>query len=304
MKGSKYCVTYPYAQELAASTLDLEEFGQVLEQWHTWKGKRFASKTWLARCKRAGWMRALSSQTFVVYLGTSSRDLLTLFPAVFHASRSVQPASEKEPKTNATYGHISSKACEQFGPKLPSLKTSQVSQLRKAKASTQFSTMCCATWRSWVMSQRRDSSQRQKLARPTCENDGSFLEFYATPTAKANQTSPYMMKHPGCRNIAWPTPDVTQRPHEGNVRLLRKGVQNGLPKSEADAMLGRDISKPQGKLGIWPTPTTAEGGKIGQSHPAQLSTSGSPLGRLNPAWVETLMGFPIGWTDLGHLETQ
>jgi len=26
-------------------------------------------------------------------------------------------------------------------------------------------------------------------------------------------------------------------------------------------------------------------------------------GQLNPQWVEWLMGFPIGWTDLGHLET-
>jgi hypothetical protein len=26
-------------------------------------------------------------------------------------------------------------------------------------------------------------------------------------------------------------------------------------------------------------------------------------GRLNPAWVEWLMGFPIGWTDLGPSET-
>ena len=45
------------------------------------------------------------------------------------------------------------------------------------------------------------------------------------------------------------------RPHEGNVRLLRKGVEQGMDKAEADAMLGRDIGKPQGKLAAWPTPT-------------------------------------------------
>lgn len=26
-------------------------------------------------------------------------------------------------------------------------------------------------------------------------------------------------------------------------------------------------------------------------------------GQLNPPWVEWLMGFPIGWTDLGDSET-
>ena len=27
-------------------------------------------------------------------------------------------------------------------------------------------------------------------------------------------------------------------------------------------------------------------------------------GQLNPTWVEWLMGFPEGWTDLEHSETQ
>ena len=26
-------------------------------------------------------------------------------------------------------------------------------------------------------------------------------------------------------------------------------------------------------------------------------------GRLNPVWIEWLMGWPLGWTDLKHLET-
>ena len=27
-------------------------------------------------------------------------------------------------------------------------------------------------------------------------------------------------------------------------------------------------------------------------------------GQLNPTWVEWLMGYPLGWTDLDHSETQ
>jgi len=81
----------------------------------------------------------------------------------------------------------------------------------------------------------------------------------------------------------------------------------------------------------WPTPTTAEGGKIscranyGQvglsNHPAiqglpkrtKMSKGGqlppeansltNPHGLLNADWVEMLMGFPIGFTDLGRSET-
>ena len=57
--------------------------------------------------------------------------------------------------------------------------------------------------------------------------------------------------------------------------------------------------------GMWPTATT-------QDHSTRYAQGGMPLGmaarlrdgvksgdgHLNPEWVEWLMGFPIGWTDL------
>jgi hypothetical protein len=131
----------------------------------------------------------------------------------------------------------------------------------------------------------------------------------------------------------WPTPDCTMRPHEGNVRMLRKAVDLGMPKEEADAILGRDIAKPQGKLPAWPTPRASTGGPDPESRAtgknlqnavascptpmardhkdgdatANVPTNGhlgraaprdptSHPGQLNPDWVEMLMGFPIGWT--------
>jgi len=42
--------------------------------------------------------------------------------------------------------------------------------------------------------------------------------------------------------------------------MLRKAVDLGMPKEEADAILGRDIAKPQGKLPAWPTPRASTGG--------------------------------------------
>lgn len=61
----------------------------------------------------------------------------------------------------------------------------------------------------------------------------------------------------------------------------------------------------------WKTPTVAEGGKIAnQVNQGQLGLSNDPLlergkkdksenyrGYLNPRWVETLMGVPVGWCD-------
>lgn len=98
--------------------------------------------------------------------------------------------------------------------------------------------------------------------------------------------------------------------------------------------LARRTAAAAGSSSDWPTPTVAEGGKIsctanfGQqglsNHPAiqgkpgrekreksrgglldptHASTYGKSRGLLNPAWVEQLMGFPTGWTDLGRWET-
>jgi hypothetical protein len=145
-----------------------------------------------------------------------------------------------------------------------------------------------------------------------------------------------MQKHPGCRAI-WPTP-----------RTITGGAESAERKQE----LGRTASGGgdlQAAVKNWPTPTGAEGSKIGNqpnygqlglsNHPEIVgeiqqekltksgrwpietardhkafgvngladpdnpNTNGNRGGLLNPAWVETLMGFPIGWTDCVRLAT-
>jgi hypothetical protein len=73
-------------------------------------------------------------------------------------------------------------------------------------------------------------------------------------------------------------------PCEGTVRLCRQRWLDGdATLEEASAIAGRDVRKSQGKVpAMLPTPTSQDA--IG--------------GKLNPQWVEWLMGFPIGWTDL------
>jgi hypothetical protein len=48
-----------------------------------------------------------------------------------------------------------------------------------------------------------------------------------------------------------------------------------------------------GAVKAWPTPPTASRRSGLQSH-----GQNAILGQLNPTWVELLMGFPPGWTDL------
>lgn len=117
----------------------------------------------------------------------------------------------------------------------------------------------------------------------------------------------------------WPTPTAVWRPMEGNVRILREKVLAGeMSEQEATAMLGKSPFEAQGTIPqMWPTPaardyrgangyeTTLDKMEQGRrAHLDQLPNAvqvveGKAIrGTLNPMWVEWLMGFPLGWTDL------
>ena len=88
----------------------------------------------------------------------------------------------------------------------------------------------------------------------------------------------------------WPTPTVC-----GNYN--RKGVSATSVDGFATA------------IKIWATPVARDYRSPGRSRLERTgSKSGDPLpqqvgGTLNPTWVEWLMGWPLGWTDLRPLET-
>lgn len=115
----------------------------------------------------------------------------------------------------------------------------------------------------------------------------------------------------GCGSMLdWPTPTVTQRPNEGNVRLLRKKCVAGeLSWDEAKALAGKDVREAQGIVpAYWPTPTANEdacgtpNGKMQKmlgNHP-EVRSSGK--GTLNPDWVCWLMQWPVGWASCEPLD--
>lgn len=122
---------------------------------------------------------------------------------------------------------------------------------------------------------------------PNAERRISAIEsgFFATPTAKANQLAPSMMKHASCRKML-PTPNTLNHKDSG--------------------ILGRDWG---GDLlaasKLWPTPAARDWKDA--NYPSEHNRHTPPLavhagGKLNPTWVEWLMGWPLGWTDLKPLE--
>jgi hypothetical protein len=90
----------------------------------------------------------------------------------------------------------------------------------------------------------------------------------------------------------WPTPRATDGSKGGRTE---EGARKELARGK-NVDLGVAVK-------MWPTPrafmhkdSTTDRGK---------SNLGEVVGgQLNPMWVEWLMGFPLGWTDLEDSETQ
>ena len=113
----------------------------------------------------------------------------------------------------------------------------------------------------------------------------------------------------------WPTPSASRARSEGMIGQMRAKVDAGkISKEEAEAMIGGSLTP--ARMSYWPTPSSVgpNGGPTGLAGGAGNrkklydmlgEEEGKKLGcaSLNPNWVEWLMGFPLGWTDLEDSET-
>jgi DNA (cytosine-5)-methyltransferase 1 len=141
----------------------------------------------------------------------------------------------------------------------------------------------CPSYKRWATGLRRDCLWRLKSARRTA---GSASSSWPTPIADDASGSGYcysqgnhdrpVLKLTGVAK-KWATP--TARDWKDGSGPSRKAPTNSL--------LGRQAPR-SGIVG----PLSSPGGPI------------SPRPRLNPRFVEWLMGLPVGWTDFAPLGTQ
>jgi DNA (cytosine-5)-methyltransferase 1 len=109
----------------------------------------------------------------------------------------------------------------------------------------------------------------------------------------------------------WPTPTATEGTGGGSAKSGLKALhREKRPSGNHRTFSLRDAVK------IWPTPTASASASKGSSPATLTRKSGksrindrldhavmhSDSGQLNPTWVEWLMGWPLGWTDLKPLE--
>jgi len=125
----------------------------------------------------------------------------------------------------------------------------------------------------------------------------------------------------------WPTPQVGEekvsRPRilggtQNQVMLSQVAIEESIALSQ-DGPHDQDPNSTTGKSQeSWPTPrankvhpeiTDKNRDQLANRNKSNLEEEiaghcGTATGKLNPDWVEQLMGLPVGWTDLGSWETE
>ena len=240
--------------------------------------------------------------TFKPLTADRGEELLTLYLEAFRARTSQQPdeaqgLTEPDPECGAIWQELLAR----YDRATSSWKTPQCSLLGDY---TEF----LETWPRWGLMQDGVSYQRQTLVRhteeiasgswPTPRSCSAMAATITPESAWAENRFPNLETVVGRR--LWPTPRALEidETYEGYIDRMKR---SGNPKN-----MGK--TRPQNltmAVKMLPTPT-CHNSKEG-AYPAEFTRNTPTLsaqagGTLNPTWVEWLMGWPLGWTDLKPLE--
>jgi hypothetical protein len=162
---------------------------------------------------------------------------------------------------------------------------------------------------------------------------GTGYGLWHTPTASGTSPS-YEKRYPGGKTRPHPIPNLAAEVNEGTpysvTSAQRKWATPTANKSNSCSMEAalKEAQRlhPKGNYTLatqvatdpttwWPTPTARDYKDTAKNwedlakyeHKKRLACSVAAQeqtsGQLNPTWVEWLMGYPLGWTDLSASET-
>ena len=276
----------PSARDMAASRLDSNEQAFACAQSLMWRGKHSPQRTWSQRLKREKWLRLLSGRMLrPSHTQTFTDEWASCLP-VIPASRSARQAKEKEKQTSATCGHSLQGELPLASPDLCSAKMSRDTLPLGLRT-------FLATWGQWVTATRQDYLARRKSAQHTGENGCSGLQNW--PTARATDAKGHSMSK--VQRIA----AGTMEPGKAQLREWVLMDNDGQPVQGNPSTDGKNREQ-------WATPTAAQAEKPQGPNSKQV---GQANGKLNPNWVEQLMGLdpgrtqlPTEWTGCDFLATE
>lgn len=229
-------------------------------------------------------------------------DLSKSSPEVSRAK--TYPAREKGPESAEKEADYGQKWQEWFA------KLDPVTSLWKTRQCSLFGDLdeSLETWPRWGMMR---NGACLELAMPVHLTKGTESGYLPTPRAtdgdKGTRTAEGAAKEwargknkdLGMVAVLWPTP--------------RAGNPGSRPNGKGGKILAEEVAiaegiRERGKA-IWKTPQRDDAKNSGNNEvrreglSRQVRLTEGPSGKLNPQWVEWLMGWKIGWTDLNPLET-
>ena len=244
--------TSAYAQDMKESEWELNDLASLLSQSCSVNGKDSPSKTWLIRWKRDKSLQHLSGLILKPCHTKSFWDKSISSQLDSHANLFQVLATSKVWTILDTSSHTSSMESEDANQSLFNWKMLKESSAVKHPMENQYSNMSADLWKQKVTSLKQSWSQRVKLAHHTKESESSSL-VYPTPSTTDSVGGSQM--------------NQTELTSKG-FKTVRKGTKTAYGSKLRDAV---------DKIESWPTPTSAEGTKIGsQANYGQKGLSNHP----------------------------
>lgn len=274
-------ITYPSVADTVELELDSNKFCQMCANSLMWRSKPMQLQICAKRWKKVYWFQRLSGQTLKPLTFRRFEKALNMefSVPVFHANLFRLVAKEKPQKTLDTSGPTSSRELDNVTPCFVFWKTCKELSPQKQETGKVFLNMSAENWKKKVIELRQEYLARQKSAHLTKEKE--FLSW-ATPTIHGNNNKKGLTKKSGdglnTQVKKWPTPAA--RDYKGTNSI--------------EHITGKTASK-RGHMGQLPNAVLANGLQDQNKN----NTTGKNQGqRLNPNWVEQLMGLPVGWTQI------
>lgn len=249
-----------------------------------------------------------SGTTSQLSTGDHGEELLTWYRAASLAKTSAPQAPDEEStEQEADCGEKWQESFARFDPDTRSWKTHQCSLLAGLD---EFS----ETWPKWGIMRRGGCSELQTWEPPTSVSGyGSLLHHYrkgeyipGVPTPLAEDADNHATRP---ANLRRDTLKLSTQAELGMIKAICF-----IPTPTTQGLRGGSHTAEKAKRVLYPTPLCQNAKELTPS-PSNLRRKSpglgalaahgkiGPAGKLNPTWVEWLMGWPLGWTDLKPLET-
>ena len=317
--------TSAFVPDMEALNLDSNESSQICAQSLFVRSKPSPARTWSQKWKRDSWSQHLYGRILKPSHGQSFVERWTSSLADIPANHSLPPESEQARTTQDISGLGSQTEFDFCNLNAASLRTSK-------DTSRWDSPQSSVIWKKWVTEQRGEYSQRAKLVRltnvsgclfwPTMTDNEAhntacpsqfkrnslpltarvMVEMFgqadqANHSTNGSRQESLEQSQQNWQTFAHGTHNRGETPHRQVVRALVHGDKAKTQCLTVDQVFAEEIKGTNQRQESWATPNCRDWkGEPSAAMTTQKSLPRDVQGKLNPRWVETLMGLPIGWT--------